>query len=176
MKNKKLLFALALNAFSTSIVNANDQAVKKYNILYNNMVKNIDLEKTNESNYGLIEKVLNQRNKELKDLYLQNDYIVKPEYLEWQIFFTGFYNYADRGGNQKNIFNKTAADAKTVDLGMVIPIKGIKRNDLILNITSVNEPIVNVNLNPIKAPEMTAPEVVYTEIDFPNIPIIGSIP
>ena len=38
MKNKKLLFALALNAFSTSIVNANDQAVKKYNILYNNMV------------------------------------------------------------------------------------------------------------------------------------------
>ena len=106
MKNKKLLFALALNAFSTSLVNANDQAVKKYNILYNNMVKNIDLEKTNESNYGLIEKVLNQRNKELKDLYLQNDYIVKPEYLEWQIFFTGFYNYVDRGGNQKNIFNK----------------------------------------------------------------------
>ena len=32
-------------------------------------------------------------------MYLQGDYIVKPEYLEWQIFFSGFYNEKNRGDN-----------------------------------------------------------------------------
>lgn len=58
------------------------------------------------------------------------NYVVKPEYLECQIFFTGFYNYVDGDGNEKNVFNKILSNAKTVDLRMVIPIKGIKKYNI----------------------------------------------
>ena len=35
-------------------------------------------------------------------MYLQGDYIVKPEYLEWQVFFTGFYaEYREGKDNSK---------------------------------------------------------------------------
>ena len=68
-----------------------------YDKLYNNIVKNLETDKTNVNNYKIIEDILNKRNKELKDLYLQSDYVVKPEYLEWQVFFTGFYEEKDRG-------------------------------------------------------------------------------
>ena len=50
------------------------------------MTKNIESGKSNDKNYKLIEDVLNKRNQELKDLYMQSDYIIKPEYLEWQVF------------------------------------------------------------------------------------------
>ena len=63
------------------------------------MINNIKTGKSNNNNYKLIEEVLNQRNRELKDLYLQGDYIVKPEYLEWQIFFSGFYHENEKGDN-----------------------------------------------------------------------------
>ena len=63
------------------------------------MLKNINVNKSNEKNYKLIERILKQKNKELKDLYIQGDYIVKPEYLEWQVFFSGFYNNKQRNDN-----------------------------------------------------------------------------
>ena len=89
-KNKKLLVSfLALNSV-LSMYSTAAPVTAKYNRMYNNMVKNINQGKSNEKNYETIQKILNQKNKELKDLYLQGDYIVKPEYLEWQIFFTGF--------------------------------------------------------------------------------------
>ena len=100
-KNKKLLVSFAaLNAMVPAYMSA-AQSVQsvKYDRLYNNMVKNIETGKTNDSNYKLIERVLSQRNKELKDLYLQSDYIVKPEYLEWQIFFSGFYHENEENDN-----------------------------------------------------------------------------
>jgi hypothetical protein len=95
MKNKdKLMIFLALNAVAPLV-----SAESKYDKLYNKMTKNIKEDKSNEDSYKLINRVLNQRNKELKDLYAQNDYIVKPEYLEWQIFFSGLYSNTERGDN-----------------------------------------------------------------------------
>ena len=99
-KNKKLLMSfLAVNAVISSYTGAAPAASIKYDKMYDNMVKNIEKGKSNEENYKLIERVLNQRNKELKDLYAQSDYIVKPEYLEWQIFFSGFYTERNNGDN-----------------------------------------------------------------------------
>ena len=99
-KNKKLLMFLALNSLATSFAGTtNGQTELKYDKIYSNMVKNIETGKSNEKNYKLIQDVLNKRNQELKDLYVQGDYIVKPEYLEWQIFFSGFYNEKNRGDN-----------------------------------------------------------------------------
>ena len=99
-KNKKLLMSfLAVNAIISSYTGAAPAASIKYDKMFDNMAKNIEKGKSNEENYKLIERVLNQRNKELKDLYVQSDYIVKPEYLEWQIFFSGFYDERNRGDN-----------------------------------------------------------------------------
>ena len=100
-KNEKLLLSfLALNAaVSMNASAAEDQLGAKYDRLYENMIKNIRSGKSNDKNYQLLEKTLNQRNKELKDLYLQSDFVVKPEYLEWQIFFSGFYTEQNRGDN-----------------------------------------------------------------------------
>ncbi len=99
-KNKKLLMGfLAVNAIISSYTGAAGAASIKYDKMYENMTKNIEKGKSNEENYKLIERVLNQRNKELKDLYAQSDYIIKPEYLEWQIFFSGFYDERNRGDN-----------------------------------------------------------------------------
>ena len=96
-KNKKLLMFLALNSLVGATATAgSSNEFNKYENMYKRMTKNLDKNTSNNKNYKVLEKVLNQRNKELKDLYLQSDYIVKPEYLEWQIFFSGFYNVKDR--------------------------------------------------------------------------------
>ncbi len=96
-KNKKLLLSfLALNA-AFSLYGETTPLISKYDRMYNNTVKNINQGKTNEKNHQAIQKILNKKNKELKDLYLQGDYIVKPEYLEWQVFFTGFYGEYGKG-------------------------------------------------------------------------------
>ena len=100
--DKKILALLALNTIAAI---PGEAAESKTDKLYNNVVKNIQTGKSNNKNFKLIENVLKQKNKELKDLYLQGDYIVKPEYLEWQIFFSGFYNEKNRGDN-------TSANAK----------------------------------------------------------------
>ena len=98
-RNKKLLVSfLALNAILTSYTaEAAASPSVKYEKMYNSIVKNIEKGNSNEKTYQTIEKILNQKNKELKDLYLQGDYIVKPEYLEWQVFFTGFYEEYNEG-------------------------------------------------------------------------------
>ena len=97
-KNKKLLVSfLALNAMASSYAPASGISSAKYDRMYNSIVKNMETSKSNEKTYQTIEKILKQKNKELKDLYLQNDYIVKPEYLEWQVFFAGFYDEYNEG-------------------------------------------------------------------------------
>ena len=76
-KNKKLLLFLALNSLATSFAGVTTGKIEtKYDKLYTNMTKNMETGKSNEKNYKLIEDVLNKRNKELKDLSLQGDYIV----------------------------------------------------------------------------------------------------
>ena len=99
MKDKRMLFFLALNAVSTLFADASKVETVKNNRLYQNMLKNINVNKSNEKNYKTIERILEQKNKELKNLYSQSDFIVKPEYLEWQIFFSGYYSDKKRGDN-----------------------------------------------------------------------------
>ena len=92
-KNKKLLVLfLALNSILTSYADTavgTGLAGSKYERMYNNIVKNIEKGNSTQKNYQVIENILKKKNKELKDLYLQGDYVVMPEYLEWQVFLTG---------------------------------------------------------------------------------------
>ena len=103
-RNKKLLVSfLALNAIlSAHVLGSEAHVLPRYERMYNSIVKNIEKGSSNQKTYETIERILNQKNKELKDLYLQSDYIVKPEYLEWQVFFTGFYEeYSEGTDNTK---------------------------------------------------------------------------
>ncbi len=97
--NKKLLISfMALNATLSSGIAASEALTPtKYDRIYNNMIKNLDQNKSNNKNYQIIEQVLNKKNKELKDLYVQSDYIIKPEYLEWQVFFSAGYEEYGKG-------------------------------------------------------------------------------
>ena len=90
---KKLLFLIAVSSLLSAQSTIN--SISDHNKLYNVMTEDL----TYQKNYEIIEKILTAKNKELKDLYKQSDYIVKPEYLEWQVFFTGFYENTHRGGN-----------------------------------------------------------------------------
>ena len=165
-KNKKLLmYFLALNIILSSYITAATSS--KYDRMYNQMVKNIEKGESNKSSYELISKLLNKRNKELKDLYLQSDYIVKPEYLEWQVFFSGFYEeygkgvdnsaenaryhtkvngYYDSEGNFVTTSGtmggglagrpyQALQQAKDINLGVNIPLKGMTKEPLNLSLT-----------------------------------------
>ena len=96
--NKLSASILALNAVfaSYSAGNSANNNINS-NRLYNNIVNNIEKGNSNSNNYKFIERILNLKNKELKNLYLEGDYIVKPEYLEWQLFFSGFYSEYGKG-------------------------------------------------------------------------------
>ena len=119
-RNKKLLTVLALNSLAVAAGSAQSGVNQvKYDQLYNKMIKNAETGKSNKSNYELLENILNKKNKELKDLYLQGDYVVKPEYLEWQVFFSGFYSEKERGDNTLDnakyyAFPETAGSLNTI--------------------------------------------------------------
>ena len=70
-KGKKLLVLfLALNAVMAAYAKGEKAPVSsRYDRMYNNIVRNIEQGKPNEKNYQLIERILKQRNKELKDLH-----------------------------------------------------------------------------------------------------------
>ena len=185
-KNKKLLIPfLALNAILPAY--AKGAAVSesvKYDSLYNKMVKNLEQGKPNQKNYQIIEQILKKRNKELKDLYVQGDYIVKPEYLEWQIFASGFYGEKDRGDNNEynlsydsegnlvsssdqNSSDKKIKDLRTkkyIQIGATIPVKTVA--DFTIN------PNVDLTIKDI-APITIVPPVTKIEkaqsISLPNI-------
>ncbi|ACZ09270.1 Uncharacterised protein [Sebaldella termitidis] len=179
LKNKKrVLFLLAANSILSAGAYSESISDAKYEKLYNNMVKNIQTGKSNESNNKLIESILKKRNKELKDLYAQSDYIVKPEYLEWQIFASGFYAEKDRGydsdkygdgSSQKNSMQVDGTDlrtAKQIQIGATIPIKTV--NDFAL------EPEISINKKEITVDSIQAPSVIPKTIPtivIPNVSI-----
>ncbi|MCP1224737.1 autotransporter domain-containing protein [Sebaldella sp. S0638] len=173
LRNKKVCMFLALGSIANIYAENNNSISKgKYDRIYNNMTKNIG-NKSSDENYKLLEKILNKRNKELKDLYMQSDYIVKPEYLEWQIYFSGFYNNNHRGGSKETAVSIEKGTAKSVDLGMYIPVKGIMREDVELNISPVDAPVVNVNMTPAAAPQITAPIFTVGDLSFPTVPNVA---
>ena len=183
-KNKKLLITLlALNGILSAYPAGNRLSDSvKYEKLYNTMTKNLNQGKTNESSYKLIEKVLKKKNKELKDLYSQGDYIVKPEYLEWQIFFTGFYNEDARVGSLSSNHAREGSDSdsnwsgkdkpmiqadsyKEVKVGPSIPYKYLNLQDINPDISlPVIDSVASINLNKI-------PLV----IDIPQLPALPNI-
>ncbi|MCP1223463.1 hypothetical protein [Sebaldella sp. S0638] len=175
-KNKKLLMFLALNSLvgATAAAGSSNE-FNKYENMYKRMTKNLDKNTSNNKNYKVLEKVLNQRNKELKDLYLQSDYIVKPEYLEWQIFFSGFYNVKDRKGEKDVNKLPTPSTSGTIDVSISMPNVVINNSDINISGVSVGSPEVNVNKKMASVPEVsysnnvTVPEFVIPE--FPDVTI-----
>ena len=170
-KYKKFIVGfLALNSMITSYSETlGVQSSGKYDRIYENIIKNINRGRPSDTSYKLIEQMLKKKNKELKDLYNQGDYIVKPEYLEWQIFFSGFYAERDKGdnteenaerhsdptygttgfydedgryiitGTNKAAYGKEYRDPqapRTVNLGVSIPIKGLSRGEVHLDLPS----------------------------------------
>ncbi|WP_435309950.1 hypothetical protein [Sebaldella termitidis] len=107
---KKFLFLLAFSSLLSA--QSNLDAAPSNDKLQFIMRENVSYDLTNKKNYDIIEKVLRTRNKELKDLYAQSDYIVKPEYLEWQVFFSGFYEKTHRGGESTEKKFQTETPAK----------------------------------------------------------------
>ena len=97
MKTKEMLLSiLALNSvYSVNIEASGIQQTE------NKIIKHLNQGKTASEQYKLLDKILAKRNKELQDLCIQGDYIVKPEYLEWQIFFKAFSSHKDRGRGRR---------------------------------------------------------------------------
>jgi hypothetical protein len=156
--------------------------------LYNQVTEAVSSGKSINSSYKQLEEILNQRNKELKDLYKQGDYIVKPEYLEWQIFFSAFYAEKRKGDNTLNNAKYYSDPEKTptkpietqppvdVNIGLAVRVKGLETRDRSLGITIPEE----ININPavinILAPATSA-IVAISPLQFqpvyPSIPTIN---
>ena len=121
------------------------------------MVKNLETGKSNEKKYKLIQDVLDKRNQELKDLYVQGDYIVKPEYLEWQIFFNTFYSSHKSGGKKDKIIPYSENEIKSVEFGMSLPIKKIEKEEINLNISPIEIPKMSTVISGVNPINIAAP-------------------
>ena len=184
--NKKLLLSFLALSSTLPVYSAGSGKSTAVNEdrLYNNMIKNLEQGKSNEKSYKLLERIFKQKNKELKDLYYQSDYIVKPEYLEWQIFAAGFYEEYGKGvDNTKNnarydskvtgYYNENGyyvvtdgSDGKPyqpqnqpkgIDFGVDIAMKGISRNITELAVTPADEVSITPNIisSNIEIPKIT---------------------
>ena len=163
-RTKFLIGFLALNSILTANIKNHNNEIIKSDELFNNMTKNLKSKKSDNGNYELIENILNKRNNELKDLYLQSDYVIKPEYLEWQWFVSGFYTGKNRGGKdnsqyktkESNIINEETEIKK----GISIP-----RREINLNAISIN-----VEGSPLPDIDGTTANII-----IPNIPAAGDL-
>ncbi len=201
MYKKLLLSFLALNSIIAPQIKANSGTKLNYDKLYDNMTKNIDTGKSNENNYKLIENVLKKRNKELKDLYLQGDYIVKPEYLEWLVSFSGFYTEKNLGDNSSNnaryrsevegyydssgefivtsesengVAGKSYADKqkiKYITLGANIPQINTEKQPVAVNIGELMPASVTPNIIQIPKPDVNVVLTNIGGVEIPTVPV-----
>ena len=197
-----IAFSIALNAMLSMYANSQTSKIINMNSdnMYNKMIGNLNNGKSNDSNYKMLESILKKRNKELKDLYLQGDYIVKPEYLEWQIFATGFYSEKSNGdntyGNAKyragtdGYFNENGdfvssvsgtkpyqrpQEPKVIDLGMSIPLREISRPEFNIQInTSAEKPTVSSMQGEITLDSLNTPDLNLITFDL-NSPVINPV-
>ena len=163
-RNKKLLTVLALNSLAVAMGSAQSVVNQvKYDQLYDKMIKNAETGKSNKSNYELLENILNKKNKELKNLYLQNDYVVKPEYLEWNIFFSTFYSNKNNKG-QNNKVEKYIVEPKSIKLGSNIPDINIQKD-----IGNYELSKKDINIPPFVIPEIKigVPEIEKVDMNNP---------
>ena len=160
---------------NTEILEKKIQKNKKNEEMYNSIIKNFKSRKSNRKNYQLIEGILNKKNKELKDLYLQGDYIVKPEYLEWQIFFTGFYaeNKKEDNTSENGVYHAFSNFVKPyqpkdipskVRPGATVPVKEITDFNLEPEIKIIEKEITPIVIN---LPNTKVEKIVTT--DFKGI-------
>ena len=193
-KNKKLLMFMALSSLVTSFAETpTNQIETKYDKIYNDATKNIKTAQSNEKQYGLIQDILNSKNRELNDLYMQENYIVKPEYLEWQIFFSGFYNEKNRGDNTANNAKyysntkKTNGDSTLYD-GQPIygdtlvddhfkPYKPAEEPKFVelgisLDVKEITKDMSGINVMNINVPEINSPVISFLEPDSLVAPTI----
>ena len=151
-KLRQLLFLLlAINVFALA-----DTGISE-NIPIKN--KNITNNKKIATNYEILRDILEKRNRELKDLGFQSDYIIKPEYNEWQIFFTGFYNHSNKKTKNSSVpyvLNEENT-VKSINLGKTITVRPV--NDVSLN------PDINIQSKVIAE----APHIVIPNINLPNL-------
>ena len=177
LKNKKLLMFLALNSLVSTVASSSNNEFEKYENMYDKMTKKIEKNISNRNNYKLLEKILNQRNKELKDLYLQSDYIVKPEYLEWQIFFSGFYSEKDRKGTKKNSVMPFPSSSGTIDVSISMPAILMKDPDINIENVSAGAPEVSINKNNTSVSNMSySNNVEVPEFVIPELPAVTITP
>ena len=193
-KNKKLLMFMALSSLVTSFAETpTNQIETKYDKIYNDATKNIKTAQSNEKQYGLIQDILNSKNRELNDLYMQENYIVKPEYLEWQVFFSGFYNEKNRGDNTANNAKyysntkKTNGDSTLYD-GQPIygdtlvddhfkPYKPAEEPKFVelgisLDVKEITKDMSGINVMNINVPEINSPVISFLEPDSLAAPTI----
>ena len=152
-KFKNLIFLLlAINVFALA---DNEVSSKQLEKIYKNVTEN----KNTDKNFEIVNHLLSKRNKELKDLRLQSDYIVTPEYNEWQIFFTGFYNHSNRNSKNSTVPYVLSEEntIKSINLGKTITIREV--NDISLN------PEININSKVVAE----APHIVIPNISLPSL-------
>ena len=159
-KKKVLAGFLALNSMMSYSANKISKDEKKYVEINHKSVNN----KSKNSNYKLLERTLNQKNKELKDLYMQGNFVVKPEYLEWQIFYNLFYNYKDRGkaDNEYNVGPAYSSKSKSINLGMSIPVRNVEDLNIDMEISPVSIPDIAFNPGNVRAVQINELDLNYT--------------
>ena len=192
---------MALNAVIVSQVNAESMDQSKYDKLYEKMTKNINTGKSNDDNYKLIENVLKKRNKELKDLYLQSEYVVKPEFLEWLVSFSGFYteknlgdntsnnakyrsevdgyfdlngHFVSTGGGKDGVNGKPYADLqkiKSITIGASIPEINIAREPIAINAGEITPVSVTPSIIQVEKPELDIILAKIGGIEIPTAPV-----
>ena len=91
--------------------------------------------KSINNDYKKIEKSLKNKIQDLNSLYRQGDYIVKPEYLEWQVYFSMLYNNYKIGNNSDDKSGENDVIPVPINLGILIPMR---KNDPII-------PYINVD-------------------------------
>ena len=126
------------------------------------MTKNLKTDNSNDESYKIIERILNQKNKELKDLYKQNDYVIKPEFLEWQFFFSSFYSNKSIKGHSHTT-GEYITKAKSVNLGSNIPDINVQKN-----IGNYELSKKEVNIPPFTIPEIKIQTPEIEKVDMNN--------
>ena len=177
LKNRKILMFMMLNSMIGITAPGSKNEVNKFENIYNQIIKNLNENTSNSNNYKILEKILNQRNKELKDLYLQNDYIIKPEYLSFQVFFSGFYSDKDRKGTKKTEKIPKAPTSSTIDISISMP--DILVNDPEINIENISAgvPEININKNTVVIPDINySNSIEVPEFVIPVLPVVTVTP
>ncbi|MCP1223913.1 autotransporter domain-containing protein [Sebaldella sp. S0638] len=138
---------------------------------YSQSILNIN-KKNYENKYKLVEQLLKKRQGELEDLYKQGDFIVKPEYLEWQVFFSGLYYDAKGGKSSGREFHEIPVVPVPVNFGMLIPMKEIKPEIQAIIPNSYNYNFTDpesIEIGSLELLTVRAVDIPNFDVEIPNI-------